>query len=152
MKKLIIFLMLILFTGCSDGQVYKKDYLRSVSVDGDNIILTFFNDDMIQLNSDIEKAKQKAEEITGHEIFTGHTELIVIGNCDKIDTLSFFLKKWKVSPDCTVISGDGNILKEKDTEDITGSVKILEKENKIEKSDIVSTLSRLINRCVLKPT
>lgn len=146
MKKLVVFLMLILFTGCSsDGQVYKKDYLRSVSVDGDKIIMTFFNDNTIELISDIENAEQKAAEITGHEIFTGHTELIVTGECDEINTLAFFLKKWKVSPDCTVISGSGDILKEKDTADITGSVKILEKENKIEKSDIISTLSRLLN-------
>ena len=107
--------------------------------------MTFFNDDMIKFSSDIKNAKQSAEEITGREIFTGHTELVVLNDCDEISILAFLLNEWKVSPDCTVIFDSGDILEKKDTDDITGTVKILEKENKTDKSDIVSTLSRLIN-------
>ena len=148
MKKLtaLSFIMMILFTGCnSAGQVYTRNYLRSISFDSENIIMTFFYDDMIKFSSDMKNAKQSAEEITGREIFTGHTELVVLNNCDEISILAFLLNEWKVSPDCTVIFDSGDILEKKDTDDITGTVKILEKENKTDKSDIVSTLSRLIN-------
>ncbi|MBR6386268.1 MAG: hypothetical protein IKS03_09160 [Ruminococcus sp.] len=147
MKKILIsFLSLILFTGCdSDGHIQKRNYLRSLSVDGDNITMVFFNDDTLNFNSDISSAKYIAEKLTGNEIFTGHTELIILGDCDKKNILTFMIEKWKVSPDCIIIFGNENILSEKNTDDITGMIKIKEKNHEIPKADIISTLSRILN-------
>ena len=96
----------LLMTGCggSSGHVYERSYLRTLYIDGSDdttLTLSFFAEEDAPITvsaKDTDSARKLAELKTGKKIFTGFTELIVLGNCRDRDTLDFLLNEWKISP------------------------------------------------------
>lgn len=153
-KKIMLLGMMILltFTGCeSNGRVHDKNYLRAVSVSGEeekSVTFTFFNNDgkyITTYGKDITEAKELAELRTGKKIFTGYTEMIVLDGQNSIDTLEFMLHKWKVSPSCIIAysENDDNIF-ESSVEKLTGSVDNAVRQGKAPECDIITVMSGLL--------
>ncbi|MDE6501157.1 MAG: hypothetical protein K2K02_04520 [Ruminococcus sp.] len=154
-RKIILFLgmmILLTFTGCeSNGRVHDKNYLRAVSVSGDDkktVTFTFFTKDGKYITTsgrDIAEAKEVAELRTGKKIFTGYTEMIVLDGKNSIDTLEFMLHKWKVSPSCIIAYSENeeNIF-ESSVERLRGSVENAVKQGKAPECDIITVMSGLL--------
>ncbi|MDE6781948.1 MAG: hypothetical protein K2J40_10920 [Ruminococcus sp.] len=152
-NKIILLGMLILFTftGCeSNGRVHDKNYLRAVSVSGDNekiVTFTFFTKDgkyITTSGKDLTEAKELAELRTGKKIITGYTEMIVLDGSNSVDILEFMLHKWKVSPSCIIAySEDGDVF-DSSVEKLTGSVNNAISQGKAPECDIITVMSRLL--------
>lgn len=142
---------LAMLTGCAaDGKVSDKSYLRAAAIDGNVVTLSFFSDEDENITvaaNDLSQAKTAAELRAGKEVFTGYTELIVLGDDNNADTLSFILKEWKVSPECIIagssISGE-TLLSERPPEELEGAVRSAQKHGLAGKCDIVTVLGRLL--------
>lgn len=142
----------VLLTGCSSrGNVNEKTYLRAAAVDGDSVTFVFFNEDEGTVTvplSDPEKAKPAAELAIGKEIFTGHTEIVLLGDCDREEVLKHILKKWRVSPSCMAVESDGKgeiILKARNPKRLTGIIEQAQEKDLAPKCDIITVLSRLLD-------
>ena len=124
-----------------------------MSVSGNNpktVSMNFYNKDSkptnVQNNS-FDGILENSEVKSGKAIFTGHTELIVLGECDYTETLRFMLEEWKVSPSCLIVYGgnnSGNIIENSDSGQLADSIRTAVKQNKIPKSDIITILSSLL--------
>lgn len=139
-------------TGCAaDVDVSEKSYLRAAAVDGDKITLSFFaeEDEVLTVTAaSPDEAKSAAELATGKQIFTGYTELIVLGDCDSRETLSFMLREWKVSPSCIVACPKGSgekLLAERTAEELEGAVKAAQKQELAGECDVITALGGLLN-------
>lgn len=151
MKKIILAVMCIFLTGCSTGtDVNEMAYVRAVAVEGDSVTFAFYLDEQILTVSanDMNKAKSEAELTLGKKIFTGHTELVILGKCDEAAVLDFMLSQWKVPPACKVaeVENGGEILKNRKAEEIVGVLKMAEEKNTTEKCDIVAVLGRFLHK------
>lgn len=149
-KVLLAFFCMITLTGCGSRiNLNEMAYLRGIAIDGREITFSFYRDDeTISISSDsVDSAKSTAELAMGKEIFTGHTELLILNDCDKKEILEFMLTEWKVPPSCRIAQGDdcGEVLKKRDAEVIVGVIKRAEEKGIAEKSDIVATLGNLLN-------
>ncbi|MBR6624477.1 MAG: hypothetical protein IKK91_11375 [Ruminococcus sp.] len=154
-KKLLILICagMISLTGCeASGLVHDKHYLRAVAISGGTetqLTLEFFTGDekVTVTGKDISTAIKNAEILTGKDIFTGYTELAVLGNCDYRETLELLLNDWKVSPSCVIThsSEGGTILSERGTEILAGSVKRAQKQGKTPDCDIITVLGDLLD-------
>lgn len=154
-KKLLLVICagMISLTGCeASGLVHDKHYLRAVAISGGTetqLTLEFFtgNEEVTVTGKDISTAIKNAEILTGKDIFTGYTELAVLGNCDYRETLELLLNDWKVSPSCVIAHSDegGTILSERGTETLTGSVKRAQKQGKAPDCDIIKVLGDLLD-------
>ncbi|MBR3760631.1 MAG: hypothetical protein IKK47_06560 [Ruminococcus sp.] len=155
-KKLLLIICagMISLTGCeASGLVHDKNYLRAVSItEGTEAELTlvFFteNDEEVTVSGkDISTAIKNAEILTGKKIFTGYTELAILGDCNYEDTLELLLNDWKVSPSCIVThSNDGEgVLSERSVETIIGAVKNAQKQKKTPDCDIITVLGDLLD-------
>ena len=145
MKKLIaVFLMVTMLTGCeSSGRVHDKNYLRAVEIDGDKITMCFFGENTkpVKVN-----AVEKAERITGKQIFTGYTEMIAIKECDTVTTLENMLHHLKVSPSCYVVRTQVNdIFSENSAEALEGSVKNALLDGFASDCDIITVMGNLLD-------
>lgn len=144
-------LMLLTFTGCeSNGRVHDKNYLRAVSVSGDNekiVTFTFFTKDgkyITTSGKDLTEAKELAELRTGKKIITGYTEMIVLDGRNSIDILEFMLHKWKVSPSCIIAYSEDDDVFDSNVEKLTGSVNNAVSQGKAPECDIITVMSRLL--------
>ncbi|MDE5854199.1 MAG: hypothetical protein K2H19_03960 [Ruminococcus sp.] len=151
-KFLFLAIGLLMLTGCSsNGNVNKKAYLKAVALDGNKLTLSFFSDEdgVITVTAkNPEEAKSIAELSVGKKIFTGHTELILLKNCNNLETLDYILHEWKVSPSCMVAQPEFNgrtILAQKKSEELTGSIKIAQEQDLAPECDIITILSGLLN-------
>lgn len=152
-KLLLISLIPSLLCGCTHQEVHERAYLRGMSVSGNNpktVSMNFYNKDSkptnVQNNS-FDGILENSEVKSGKAIFTGHTELIVLGECDYTETLRFMLEEWKVSPSCLIVYGgnnSGNIIENSDSGQLADSIRTAIKQNKIPKSDIITILSSLL--------
>lgn len=156
LRELILTASLAVFTltGCaSTGLVHDKNYLRAVSISGEkekNLTFTFFTDDGDPISAsgkDIDSAQKSAEIKGGKPIFTGYTELVILGECSYRETLDYLLNDWKVSPSCIVAySENGDELLEKaDAERLFGSIKQAVEQGKIPECDIITVLGELLS-------
>ncbi len=151
MKKLLFLIIsMISLTGCSSHiNVNEMAYLRGLAVDGNEITFSCYLDDEILTitSNDVNSAKSTAELALGKEIFTGHTELLILNNCDEKELLEFMLTEWKVPPSCRIATAKncGNVLKNRDSEVLVGVIKRGEEKKITEKSDIVTTLGNMLN-------
>lgn len=150
MNKIILAVMCIFLTGCSTGiDVNEMAYVRAAAIEGDNVTFSFYlEEQVISLSADtLEDAKSAAELALGKEIFTGHTELVVLGQGAERNTLEFVLNQWKVPPACRVAYAEnvGEILKKRKAEEIVGILKRAEEKNLTEKCDIVTVLGKILN-------
>lgn len=150
-KFLLLSLGIITLTGCSShGNVSTKAYLRAAALDGNKLTLAFYSEEQetITVTADNPaQAKEIAELSIGKEIFTGHTELIMLKNCDNLGTLDFMLHEWKLSPSCMIAQPEYNgrmILAQVEPENLTGSIKIAQKQNISPECDIITVLSGLL--------
>lgn len=151
---LVTFLPLFMLTGCaSSGRVHDKEYLRAVAISGDDrkeLTLTFFSEDKESVSvsgEDIDSAIEEAELVTGKAVFTGYTELVILGDCNCTEVLSYLLNEWKVSPSCLVAhSRNGaSLLRDRDAEQLEGAVKEAAEQGKVRNSDIITVLGRLLD-------
>ena len=148
-KILLVSLIIITsFCGCeSNGRVHDKNYLRAVSVSG-NEEKTEDGKYITTSGKDIDSAKKLAELQTGRKIFTGYTEMIFIDNINTTDTLTYMLHKWKVSPSCIVAYAGENaeeIFENSTVERLCGSVKTAVKQGSSPKCDIITVLGELLD-------
>lgn len=154
MRKILMLMILsaMMLTGCtSRGNVNEKAYLRAAAVDDGSVTLVFFNEDEGTVTvplGDPDEAKQAAELVIGKEIFTGHTEIVLLGDCDRGEVLKHILKQWRVSPSCMAAEskGDGGIiLKARDPEQLTGIIEQAQEKKLAPKCDIITVLSRILD-------
>jgi len=151
MKKLIaVFLMVTMLTGCeSSGRVHDKNYLRAVEIDGDKITMCFFGENTKPVKVKAENpvsAVEKAELITGKQIFTGYTEMIAIKECDTVTTLENMLHHLKVSPSCYVVRTQvKDIFSENSAEVLEGSVKNALLDGFASDCDIITVMGNLLD-------
>lgn len=141
-------------TGCaSSGLVHDKNYLRAVSISGENeknLTFTFFtgNGDSVSASGkDISSAQKSAEIKSGKPIFTGYTELVILGESSYCETLEYLLNDWKVSLSCIVAYSEngGELLEKADTEMLFGSIKQAVEQGKIPECDIITVLGELLS-------
>lgn len=140
-------------TGCrSSEQVYDKLYLRCAAITGDPgkaAVFTFYDEENKSFSGfgdDLDEICSNAELSTGKSIFTGHTELIVLGDCDYAETLEFLLTEWRISPSCLVVYGGSDaayVMRDKDTETLADSVKRAVQQGKAPECDVITVLSGL---------
>lgn len=142
------FLTAVFLTGCSsNGRVNEKAYLRAASLDGDRMTFVFYSEDdeTVSVSAEApEDAKKKAEIAVGKEIFTGHTELLILNDCDNSPVLEYMLHKWNVSPSCMVVRDKKNgekMLRERSVEDLTGAVRCAQKQGLAPECSIIDVLS-----------
>lgn len=150
MKKIIVAVMCIFLTGCSTGtDVNEMAYVRAVAIEGDSVTFAFYlEEQVLTVSADSpDKAKSAAELSLGKKIFTGHTELVILGECDKREILDYMLSQWKVPPACKVTECENGkeILNNRKAEDIVGILKLAEEKKIMEKCDIVTVLGRYVN-------
>lgn len=144
---------MILLTGCgSDVYVDDKLYLRGAAVDGSKVTFAFFSeeDGVISVEGEtISDAKNAAELELGKEIFTGHTELVILSGCDREKALEYMLHDWKVPPSCRVWGTDKSgedILRQRRVEELVGIIDMEQKKGLLGRCDIITTLKNcLIN-------
>ena len=91
--------------------------------------------------------KGVAELALGKEIFTGHTELVILNECDEREILEYMLNEWKAPPSCRVANGENadEILKNRKAEEIVGVIETAEEKCLTEKCDIVTVLGNFLN-------
>lgn len=150
MKKIILAVMCIFLTGCSTGiDVNEMAYVRAVAIDGNNCSFSFYLDEqVVSVSADsVESAESAAELALGKEIFTGHTELVILNECDEREILEYMLSEWKAPPSCRVANGEnaGEILKNRKAEEIVGVIETAEEKGLTEKCDIVTVLGNFLN-------
>jgi len=152
-KFFILLLIPFFLCGCTYQEVQEKVYLRGMSVSGNDIktvSMNFYNEDYSPSkteNKNFEGILEDAEVISGKSIFTGHTEVIVLGECDYTETLRFMLEEWKVSPSCLIVYGgedSGNIIANSDSGKLADAVRTAVKQKKIPENDIITILSSLL--------
>ena len=151
-KFLLLSLGLFTLTGCSShGNVSTKAYLRAAALDGNKLTFAFYSEEQKAITVTAEnpaEAKKIAELSIGKEIFTGHTELIMLKNCNNLETLDFMLHEWKLSPSCMIAQPEYNgrtILAQADPENLTGSIKTAQKQELSRKCDIITVRSGLLD-------
>lgn len=157
-KQILLMSVLSMFslTGCAaSGLVHDKNYLRAVAIterenSGTELTLTFFTGDgeaVTVSGEDISGAMKQAEIVTGKPVFTGYTELVVLGECQYDRVLEMMLNDWKVSPSCIVTHSEngGDILSEVDGEILVGTVRQAHKQGKVPKCDIITVLGEILD-------
>lgn len=149
-----VMLTAAVMTGCaSSGLVHDKEYLRAVSVRGiaeKEMTFSFFSDETMTVSAsgkDIEEALEKAELKAGKPVFTGYTELVIVGECEYEAVLGELLNNWKVSPSCRVVySRNGEkLLRENQAEQLSGRIKQAVKQGEAPESDIITVLGELLS-------
>lgn len=150
-----ILLATVTLTGCAASeQVYDKHYVRAVAIAGESgkaSVFAFYDESaepFAVVGDDLESVCSEAEVGLGKTIVTGHTELIVLGDCDYVDTLEFMLNEWKVSPSCLVAYGGpyaAYALRSLDAETLNDSIQHAIKQGKVPECDIVTVLSGLLS-------
>ncbi|MBR6580101.1 MAG: hypothetical protein IKK66_02270 [Ruminococcus sp.] len=151
MKKILFaILCMTALTGCSTGiDVNEMAYVRAAAIDGNNCSFSFYLDEqVVSVSADSMETAESAAELTlGKEIFTGHTELVILNECDKREILEYMLREWKVPPSCRVANAEnaGEILKNRKAEEIVGVIETAEEKGLTEKCDIVTVLGKILN-------
>lgn len=152
-KLLFIMAVPLTMSGCTYQEVYEKAYLRGMSVSGEDVktvSMNFYNENSSPTktkNQNFNDILKDSEVISGKSIFTGHTEVIVLGDCDYTETLRFMLEEWKVSPSCLVVYGgesSADIIENSDSGQLADVIRTAVKQNKIPQNDIITILSSLL--------
>lgn len=149
-KRFLLLLAVVTLTGCSShGNVSTKAYLRALALDGNKLTLAFYEEqDAVTVTADNPaEAKEIAELSIGKEIFTGHTELVMLKNCDNLETLDFMLHEWKLSPSCMIAQPKYNgrtVLALADPENLTGSIRLAQQQELAPECDIITVLGGLL--------
>ncbi len=149
MKRIITAALLaaVSLTSCREGTVHDKAYLRAAAIDGGRMTLSFFPDtEPVEVSADTPAGALSAAELClGREIFTGFTELVILGDCPPADTLSELFTQWELPPSCIAAAGRGSILLEVPPEQLSGSVRQAQAQGMLPECDIVTVLSALLS-------
>lgn len=145
----------VMLTGCkSSDRVHDKNYVRALAVAGSDekkAVFDFYDEESepyFSAAEDFDKLRENAELELGKTLFTGHTELIILGNCDFTASLEFLLNEWKVSTSCLVVYIDEKEwynITEGETDVLADSVRKAVKQGKSPECDIVTVLSGLLS-------
>lgn len=153
MRKIIAALSVmavLTLAGCSGGNLQHRAYIRAAAVENGRVAFAFFDDTepvTVDTNS-LAEALKEAELRCGMDIFTGYTELIVLGDCPGEQVLSGMLTDWRVSPECIVAGSRGSacdLLTGGSAELIEDSAKQAAKLGKSPNSGIITVLSGLLS-------
>lgn len=150
MKKVIFgILSMFLLTGCSTGaDVNERAYVRAVAVDSGKVTFSFYLDDkVVSVGADsLESAVSAAELTVGKELFTGHTELVILSDCDKKGVIEYMLRQCKVSPSCRIAEAEsgGEVLENRKAEEIADILAKAEEKGVTEKCGIVTVLGQFL--------
>ncbi|MBQ9898496.1 MAG: hypothetical protein IJM44_03460 [Ruminococcus sp.] len=144
---------LITLTGCSSGRVNDKYYLRSVTITGNSDVslnMDFFAEELRLTDvsgSSPQDARRHAELLCGRDIFTGYTELVVLGDCNSRAALEAMLRDWRVSPSCLVVycSAPDELADTLSAEELTGIVREAVRQGLAPECGLVSVLSGLLH-------
>lgn len=151
-KLLIPFLMLFL-CGCTSEEVHHRSYMRGAAISGieeKTVAVSFYDEESETVSSKGESFDKIISEIeldNGKSVFTGHTEIIVLGECDYTNTLQFILEEWKVSPSCLIMYGGADseeIITKSDSEKLANIIRTAVKQNIVPQNDIITVLSSLL--------
>ncbi|HOO07778.1 MAG TPA: hypothetical protein PLY43_02255 [Ruminococcus sp.] len=138
-----------LLTGCSPERIQDRAYLRSAAVDSGKVTFEFFEGEPMTVPAeDLAEALREAELASGRKIYTGYTELIVLGNCPAKSVLGEMLTVWRVSPECIVLGSSGSageLLTEATGELLEGSAKLAAGRGDSPESGIITVLSQLLS-------
>ena len=159
MKNIAVFILTALMcasalTGCAaSGRVHDKSYLRAVSIEGENektLTFTFYGEDsdiVSAVGEDIASAKRTAELISGKEIFTGYTELVITDGDGVRDGLVYLMNEWRVSPSCVVVYGEhgGELLRDISAETLMGMVNRAISQGISPECGIITVLGDILN-------
>lgn len=148
MKRILAVIVSAFFlTGCSDGNISQREYVRAVLADKSGTSLAFYSgEEIFSSEKNPQEVCGEAEIHLGKSIFTGHTELIVLGECDFRETLENMLMEWKVPPTCIVAYAGDNAaytLSENAERDAQ-SVRQAEEKGLTEECNITDVLGKLI--------
>ncbi len=145
----------VMLTGCkSSDRVHDKNYVRALAVaenDGKTAVFDFYDEESEPYSAkgeDFDKLRENTELGLGKTLFTGHTELILLGDCDFTASLEFLLNEWKVSPSCLVVYSDEKEwynIEKGDTDVLADSVRKAVKQGRSPECDIVTVLSGLLS-------
>lgn len=145
MKRIFLAIMAVVsLTSCGTRQVHDKYYVQTLYISGKdrmNAKMVFFNENSEPVTANgesFDEIKEKCELSSGKSIYTGHTEVIVLNDCNVREALNFMLNEWKVSPSCRVVLGSKN------ADNITAdAIDIAIEQKKAPQCDIVTVLSDL---------
>lgn len=142
--------ILLGLTGCEQGRIQEKGYLRAAAVTENNdtfLTLGLFSQERTVTASgeNIASARDSAELMTGQEIFTGYTELLIVDGEDCREILGYMLNEWRVSPSCMVVySSNGSaLMKELGAEQLIGMTEQAVKQGRAPKCDLITVLTEL---------
>lgn len=136
-------------TGCREaGTVHDKAYLRAAAVDGGTVTMSFFSDIApLEISAASPSDAVSAAELRlGRKVFTGFTELVILGDCPPSDTLTELFTEWKLPPSCIAAAGEGSILLDTPPELLEGSVRQAQEQGVISECDIITVLSGLLGK------
>ncbi len=150
LTKISLAVLALLLTGCSPAeQVYEKNYVRAASVDKNSAVLTFYDEEgkiFRAYGDDLDEIRENAELGLGRTLFTGHTELLILNECDYENVLKFMLDEWRVSPSCLIAVGDSELLEQLDTENLADSIECAVEQGIVPECDIVTVLGELLGK------
>ncbi len=121
-----------------------RAYVRTAAIDGNTLTLAFFSGEETVSVSAEDLEKSKAEIEIGKEIFVGHTELILLSDCDSRGVLEYIFRRWKPSPSCMVLKineNGGEAVRNRDPQELSGAVKVAVEQGKLPECDIINVLS-----------
>lgn len=152
----VLIVSISIFSGCESGKVYDRIYNRAAVIEENyeeksTVILSFYGEDnelYRTSGNDLNEALRNAEIGAGKSIFAGHTELVILGDCDYEETLAYMLNEWRVSPSCLVIYGGENaenILENTSASELADSVRRAAEQGKLPECDIITVLGGLLS-------
>ena len=145
--------LMMMTAGCASEQVLDKHYVRAAAIMGaeqKTAVFAFYDEKTKPCGDSGEGLNQickKSELKLGKSLFTGHTELVILGECDYEAVLEELLNEWRVSPSCLIAFGgddSGKLLEEYDPERLADSIEHAVDQGEAEKCDIVTVLSGLL--------
>ena len=118
-------------------------------MDPGQVTFEFFEGDPLTVPAEtLDGALRSAEFILGRRIFTGYTELIVLGELPAEEILGEMLTGWRVSPECMVVGSTGSageVLTEATGRLLEGSAKLAAERGEAPESRMISVLSQLLS-------
>jgi hypothetical protein len=149
MKKLSIISMItaifLIFSGCNQTESSERLYTKEIHIKNNSVDFIFFDDSNISIKSDdILYSLKQAENSLGKDIFTSHTNAVVLDCNNYQDTVSILRNKLEISDLCKISLDYDNKNQEFNLSEIT---KTCEENLTVPVLNISSVLDELLSPC-----